>query len=142
MSHNTIIRGHINTVRTPWSAWSIVAQWLAHWAHNPRVPGSKPGNATINSVSLTLFLSLCISKLKLSFFCWSPHTMFMTSPVMSSHVLVCGRCLTAASSILQLVLMHALTETEPHPHVMLCLSRILPRSWMPSSASNLLASRS
>jgi hypothetical protein len=25
---------------------SRVAQWLACWAHNPKVPGSKPGSAT------------------------------------------------------------------------------------------------
>ena len=30
-----------------WSATSGVAQWSACWAHNPKVPGSKPGSARI-----------------------------------------------------------------------------------------------
>ena len=29
-----------------WKDKSGVAQWLACWAHNPKVPGSKPGSAT------------------------------------------------------------------------------------------------
>ena len=29
-----------------WGSKSGVAQWLACWAHNPKVPGSKPGSAT------------------------------------------------------------------------------------------------
>ena len=39
-----------NVFRVRWVCHVLVsrlAQWLACWAHNPKVPGSKPGSATL-----------------------------------------------------------------------------------------------
>ena len=41
---------------------SGVAQWLACWAHNPKVPGSKPGFAT--QCYTSLFNSACFAGVK------------------------------------------------------------------------------
>ena len=32
---------------------SGVAQWLACWAHNPKVPGSKPGSASFPCIHIS-----------------------------------------------------------------------------------------
>ena len=40
--------GHV----LPVSIISRVAQWLACWAHNPKVPGSKPGSANVHLIRM------------------------------------------------------------------------------------------
>ena len=90
------------------SKQSRVAQWLACWAHNPKVPGSKPGSATctllhiffcflIHHISSMYQLAAWFSGMILASSARDPGFNSQNSPLLRSPSFLTHKCNIAAN---------------------------------------------
>ena len=112
-------------------AWSIVAQWLAHWAHNPRDPGSKPGDA-MN----TIWLAWCGGNDASRIF-MNPDLTNLFVPVLRSDTLSYDRaplCAANGSQHTCRILMNPENASIGIPCILSYYTR--PQQWDPENSAN------